>query len=430
MATMMSDDFILEVPSVDNFKMWQGLAGPYYIPSVDENGVLSWTNTGDLPNPDSVDISGPAGASFSIAGIVEDVSDLPVEAEGVWLVGEEAPYEGYSFVDGAWADIGQFAIGPQGPQGNPGQDGSDGSDGAAAGFGTPTATITNTTGTPGVTVTASGPDTAKVFAFAFTNLKGAKGDTGPAGTGIPTGGTTGQVLAKKSGTNYDTEWVNQSGGGGSGTVQSVNDVQPDQNGNITLTADDIETDNNQSIQDDLDDLSDAIGNVVHVGTSAPSDPSVKIWLDTDEPGMSAVSSVNSKTGTVVLDAEDIGAMSEWNLLWTNASPTSAFGEVDISLNLTDYDAVYITYNHGVSGVTPDNVYSHIVVKGGSYGAIQLLTPSSNSTAWITRTAVATNTGVSFSTGELRVQGSAGTPGSRDTYLIPQKIWGIKGMVTV
>ena len=40
--------------------------------------------------------------------------------------------------------------------------------------------------------------------------KGDKGDTGsqgPAGQGVITGGTTGQVLTKKSGTDYDTEWT-------------------------------------------------------------------------------------------------------------------------------------------------------------------------------------------------------------------------------
>lgn len=62
-----------------------------------------------------------------------------------------------------------------------GQDGAPGQDGAAAGFGTPTATIDGNVGTPGVTVTASGPDTAKVFAFAFTNLKGETGQTGATG---------------------------------------------------------------------------------------------------------------------------------------------------------------------------------------------------------------------------------------------------------
>lgn len=41
---------------------------------------------------------------------------------------------------------------------------------------------------------------------------GADGPQGPVGEGVPVGGTTGQVLAKKTNSDYDTEWV--SGGGG------------------------------------------------------------------------------------------------------------------------------------------------------------------------------------------------------------------------
>lgn len=53
--------------------------------------------------------------------------------------------------------------------------------GTAAGFGDPVATVDGNTGTPSVEVTASGPDTAKVFTFTFKNLKGDHGEPGAAG---------------------------------------------------------------------------------------------------------------------------------------------------------------------------------------------------------------------------------------------------------
>lgn len=58
--------------------------------------------------------------------------------------------------------------------------------------------------------------------------QGATGATGSDGIGIPVGGTTGQVLAKTTATDYDTEWVEQTGGGMSVTGTS---------GTLTGTAD-------------------------------------------------------------------------------------------------------------------------------------------------------------------------------------------------
>lgn len=100
----------------DEFRMWQGLQGPYYIPSVDSVGNISWTNTGDLPNPDPVNVT---GKGLTIVGIVEDVSDLPESAEDfdVYLVGEEEPYDAYIWDGTAWVDLGPVGRGPQGPPG-------------------------------------------------------------------------------------------------------------------------------------------------------------------------------------------------------------------------------------------------------------------------------------------------------------------------
>ena len=215
----------------DEFRIWQGLVGPFYTPSVDNQGNLSWTNTGGLPNPSTVNIKGADGTSFEIAGIVETVGDLPESASGVWLVGTEAPYEGYAYIDGAWASLGQFAIGPRGEQGEQGQPGATG---AAAGFGTPTATVDSSTGTPSVTITASGPDTAKIFNFSFHNLKGEKGDQGDAGS-----------------------------------VTSVNNINPDGNGNVALSANNIPTSDNVNVQGhitaietDVDELKTSLNNAI------------------------------------------------------------------------------------------------------------------------------------------------------------------------
>lgn len=62
-----------------------------------------------------------------------------------------------------------------------GSPGAQGATGTAAGFGTPTATIDANVGTPSVTVTSSGSNTAKVFNFAFKNLKGQPGTNGTNG---------------------------------------------------------------------------------------------------------------------------------------------------------------------------------------------------------------------------------------------------------
>lgn len=88
--------------------------------------------------------------------------------------------------------------GPAGPKGDPGPQGPEGPKGDPGEQGP-----AGPKGDPGEQGPA-GP----------AGQDGSQGPQGPAGQGVPAGGTAGQVLAKKSGTDYDTEWTDQTGGGG------------------------------------------------------------------------------------------------------------------------------------------------------------------------------------------------------------------------
>ena len=115
--------------------------------------------------------------------------------------------------------------GDKGKDGKDGKDGRDGKDGPTGKDGKD--------GDDGISVVNAKVDFDDTLVISLSNgkeinvgeVKGEKGDsgrdgnTGSNGIGVPTGGTTGQVLAKNSDADYDTEWI--SDGGGSGTVTSV-----------------------------------------------------------------------------------------------------------------------------------------------------------------------------------------------------------------
>ena len=78
--------------------------------------------------------------------------------------------------------------------------------------------------------TGSATDVIKVIA---EGPQGPTGATGANGQGVPVGGSTGQVLRKASGDNYDTEWAAAASGG----VSSVNG----ETGTVVLDGSDIDT---------------------------------------------------------------------------------------------------------------------------------------------------------------------------------------------
>src|SRR5699024_5577129 len=80
-----------------------GAQGPYFLPSVSAEGVLSWTNSGGLENPASANIRGPQGEQGA--------------------TGEQGP-QGQDGATGATGPQGQNggtgATGPQGTKGDTG----------------------------------------------------------------------------------------------------------------------------------------------------------------------------------------------------------------------------------------------------------------------------------------------------------------------
>ena len=137
-------------------------------------------------------------------------------ATGLMVYQSDAPAGFYFYNGTAWTQLG--ATGPQGVQGATGPQGPIGLTGATGPQGP--IGLTGATGPQGpIGLTgatgATGPQ-GPAGATGLTGATGATGATGPqgaAGQGVPTGGTTGQVLAKVNATDYNTQWVTPSAGG-------------------------------------------------------------------------------------------------------------------------------------------------------------------------------------------------------------------------
>lgn len=195
--------------------------------SVDGNGDLiitlsdaSTVNVGHVVGPQGEQgLQGPTGATGATG---------PAGPQGE--VGPMGPA-------GPKGDKGdQGGLGPQGPTGPAGADGADG-------VGVSTATVDvngdlvltktdTTTVNAGSVIGPAGPEGPQ-------GPQGLQGDVGPEGPqgpagaegqGVPMGGTAGQVLAKIDGTDFNTQWVNPTTGGGITTV--VEDTTPQLGGTL------------------------------------------------------------------------------------------------------------------------------------------------------------------------------------------------------
>lgn len=88
---------------------------------------------------------------------------------------------------------------------------------AVEGGGTALTVLSEAEGNTGTATTARAISAARlvqqIAEHAAAGPQGPAGADGDDGVGVPAGGSTGQVLAKASATDYDTEWADASGGG-------------------------------------------------------------------------------------------------------------------------------------------------------------------------------------------------------------------------
>lgn len=186
----------------------QGETGPYFVPSVDTEGNLSWSNTGNLQNPQTVNIKGPQGAQ----GIQGEIG--PEGPQG--KQGLTGPYYTPSISsdgDLSWTNNGGLVNPPtvniQGPKGDTGEIGPTGIQGDVGPYFTPSV---DSNGNLSWANNGSLPNPATV------NIRGPQGNTGPTGangadatingvntlTLVATGGLTGT----QSGNTYSISGEN------------------------------------------------------------------------------------------------------------------------------------------------------------------------------------------------------------------------------
>lgn len=207
----------------------KGNPGAVFTPSVNSDGVISWTNNGGLDNPSSQNIkgvkgdkgdqgetgstpnvtvgtttTGDAGTDASVVKNTSSTEDnvildftIPKGSKGDQGPSGEKGDTGTTFTPSvssegviSWTNDGGLSNptsvnikGPQGDPGTPGKDGTNGTDGSPGKDGT-SATIeigTTTTVDPGVSASVTNSGSANAAVFNFSIPKGEKGEKGDAG---------------------------------------------------------------------------------------------------------------------------------------------------------------------------------------------------------------------------------------------------------
>lgn len=236
----------------------KGDDGATFTPSVSADGIISWTNDKDLPNPEPVNIKGTKGDKG-------DKGDRGLQ--GVQGIQGERGEQGQK---GDKGDRGEQGIqGIQGAKGETGAQGQKGADGTPA--------THRWSGTTLYITSASGTSSA--------DLKGEKGDRGEKGD---KGADGAHGKPGKDGADGKSAYAYAQDAGYTGTESEFAEKLASESSGI------------------------------HVGPDAPTDKNINVWIDTDEepeevPGTGSGIDVTAEVGQTIIveEVDENGKPTKW-----------------------------------------------------------------------------------------------------------------------
>lgn len=216
-------------------------------------------------------------------------------------------------------------------------------------------------------------DPATISTYAIEYMESTSGTVVPSGswtTTIPsvTNGNflwTRVTVTYSDGTDVVSYSVSRDGVNGDGAVSTVNNVDPDSNGNVTLTASDIATSDNTSIQAHLNAL------------------------------------------------ENHG----WTTVWTNSNTNADFAAQTVAIDLSGYNEFYLHFC--MKSATPDS--SDTVLVGCGIKNTEFVASGVMGNYIRRRSYTITDTGVSFTTGGY-ISSYGSTTSNGANHMIPYHIF--------
>lgn len=172
--------------------------------------------------------------------------------------------------------------------------------------------------------------------------------------GVPGGGTSGQVLTKASGTDYDSDWDTPSGGGGGGGTTTT----------IYLPG--------ESGEEGAQGWPGPVGPQGAIGETGPAGPMVMLEGETGEDGLPGVPGPPGPTGAA--GAASLGCLICLCVAFTPASTGADAGEVVVPYDPADgttaktWNVRRITLRVNVAGGAPVVVIQRSTVGNAAFGA--------------------------------------------------------------